>query len=331
MCASGLNPLNRYSQTRQVLNFKLNNMKKILTILFVLTGLLSQGQISDAKIRDTIALWIVPNLTKSITAAQMNAILDHLNNSKINKDSIVNVRTNAAEDSLFIKYKTTMDTIVLLHELDNLSDVVLTTPDASDMLILDDETMKWVNRPLIQVYGDMLDTAAKSPPVYVTWVRDTANGELYPADLTDKVGIGTATPVERLDVQNGNINLDTSSATSGQIKQNGSTIFHTYTDAISQPSLFIGKNVGNYTLTGNMNIGVGYNILKSATSGFSNTVLGYDIMSATTTGYYNVSIGYLSSHDLTGGYNNVVIGVGSLSTNTLGYSNISISKINNNT
>lgn len=150
-----------------------------------MTGLIGQGQISDAKITDTIALWIVPNLTKSITAAQMNAILDHLNNSKINKDSIVNVRTNAAEDSLFIKYKKTLDTIVLLHELDNLSDVVLTTPDASDMLILDDETMKWVNRPLIQVYGDMLDTANKAPTNFDTWKRDTTNGELYTCIQSD--------------------------------------------------------------------------------------------------------------------------------------------------
>ena len=133
-------------------------MKKILIFISLLLTYASQGQISDAKITDTIALWIVPNMTKSITAAQVNAILDHLNNSKINKDSIVAVRTNAAEDTLFIKYKTTSDTIVLLHELDNLSDVVLTTPDASDMLILDDETMKWVNRPLIQVYDDMQDT-----------------------------------------------------------------------------------------------------------------------------------------------------------------------------
>ncbi len=133
-------------------------MKKILIFISLLLTYVSQGQISDAKITDTIALWIKPNLTKSITAAQMNAILDHLNNSKINKDSIVAVRTNAAEDSLFIKYKTTSDTIVLLHELDHLSDVVLTTPDASDMLILDDETMKWVNRPLIQVYDDMQGT-----------------------------------------------------------------------------------------------------------------------------------------------------------------------------
>jgi lysophospholipase L1-like esterase len=44
--------------------------------------------------------------------------------------------------------------------------------------------------------------------VYSTWERDTLNHEIYPKDLTDQVGIGTADPTEMLEV-GGNVKGDT--------------------------------------------------------------------------------------------------------------------------
>jgi hypothetical protein len=166
----------------------------------------------------------------------------------------------------------------------------------------------------------MLDTAAKSPTKYDTWVRDTANGELYPADMADRVGIGTATPVERLDVQNGNINLDTSSATSGQITQNGETVFHTYNG-----NIFIGDSCGNFTMSDDLyNIGIGNKNLKNNTSGETNIALGHFALQNNTIGVGNIAIGVETMLNNISGNANIAFGAGTLSSNSTGDGNTAV-------
>jgi len=117
-------------------------MRNILFILILISGFVS-GQNSIYKMNAYISDWIIyKGDTLAVTA----------------------VAHAAAWDTLFVTKGSILDTVIVsrVRELDNLSDVTLTAPDASDMLILDDETMKWVNRPLIQVYGDMLDIKAYS-------------------------------------------------------------------------------------------------------------------------------------------------------------------------
>lgn len=60
-------------------------------------------------------------------------------------------------------------------------------------------------KSIIDLYNEQQDTLSKlvTPSVYAQWKRDTANGELYPATLTDKVGIGTDAPTDALDVRGG--------------------------------------------------------------------------------------------------------------------------------
>lgn len=60
----------------------------ILTALLFSFNLGFSQIISDEKLEDTINLWIVTNNTKAITAAQMNTILNYLNDNKLHKDSL---------------------------------------------------------------------------------------------------------------------------------------------------------------------------------------------------------------------------------------------------
>ena len=54
--------------------------------------------------------------------------------------AVVGVSHAASWDTLFVTRGSVLDTLIVssVRELDNLSDVVLTNPDASDMLILGD-------------------------------------------------------------------------------------------------------------------------------------------------------------------------------------------------
>ena len=55
-------------------------------------------------------------------------------------------------------------------------------------------------RAAIDWYSDALDSNAKAPTVYSTWVRDTTKAVMYQSTLTDKVGIGTESPDAHLDI-----------------------------------------------------------------------------------------------------------------------------------
>lgn len=175
-------------------------MKK-LTILLVLLAFSGKAQISDQKIADTIALWIVPNNAKSITAAKMNAILDHINLSKINKDSLI-VTTSAGNDTIFVTNGTTTDTVLTggfwsatSNDITNNNSGKVTIngdslylyplPDLATKVgriatLLTNGEVEWTY-PLT-LYGEMLDTLAESPSAYVTWVKDTTNKIIYNID-----------------------------------------------------------------------------------------------------------------------------------------------------
>ena len=58
--------------------------------------------------------------------------------------------------------------------------------------------IEWVSPGVL---GDSIDRdRAASPTSYTTWVRDTTDGDVYLADSTDQVGIGTSNPRTALEV-----------------------------------------------------------------------------------------------------------------------------------
>jgi hypothetical protein len=149
--------------------------------------------------------------------------------------------------------------------------------------------VEWMSPSIL--YDTMQRDVAAAPTVLTTWLRDDVKGAVYLADSTDKVGIGTDTPTEMLDVK-GNINIPATAAdeSEGILKIDGVPILHTYHEQ-GDNNLFIGQNAGNFTLDSSFNIGIG----KTA-------------LSALTTGYYNLGIGYEALKDNTSGWGNTAIG-----------------------
>lgn len=91
---------------------------------------------------------------------------------------------------------------------------------------------------------------------------------------------------------NENLHLASTTDSKGQVWQNGSRLFHTWTDNLTEPNICLGMNAGNFTMTGNQNIFIGYQAGISNLTGKNNTVIGNgSLQSNDNTGDYNVYIG----------------------------------------
>jgi trimeric autotransporter adhesin len=134
---------------------------------------------------------------------------------------------------------------------------------------------------------------------------------------TDKVGIGTTSPSEQLQIT-GNLQLPPSTASGGVIKSGGLSFIHNF----GTDNTFIGSNAGNLTMTGyGRNTACGYMSLVSNTTGYSNTASGYLALFQNTSGYFNTAGGDQALALNTTGNDNTATGVWALSSNTTGYNN----------
>jgi len=143
-------------------------MRKLILFIMVINSALIFGQNQVNVYKATVTGWII---YKGDTLA------------------LTSVSQGATYDTLFIIRGNTLDTLILpanpITQLNDLSDVTLTTPDSWDVLRLNDESNQWINVPLAE-YGDAIDSArAAAPTAYTTWVRDSTAGILSPATATD--------------------------------------------------------------------------------------------------------------------------------------------------
>ena len=133
---------------------------------------------------------------------------------------------------------------------------------------------------------------------------------------TDRVGIGTASPNEQLEIT-GNLRLSPTTSTTGIIKSGPNTLIHSY----GTNNFFAGINAGNLTMTGNYNTASGAYSLISNTTGNYNTASGVQSLYYNTTGSYNTASGGWSLYSNTTGYYNTAFGRSAGNSNTTGSSN----------
>ena len=153
---------------------------------------------------------------------------------------------------------------------------------------------------------------------------------------TGKVGIGTATPTEALQVV-GKISLN----------DGGNSVYLGGSAGINDDGTNSNRNVGiggdalNANTTGVSNVGIGYQSLRLNTNGaqnasvgtfslwsnvggISNTAIGYQSLFFNTTGSNNVASGYRSLRSNTAASSNVSIGYEALTLNTIGNNNVAL-------
>lgn len=154
--------------------------------------------------------------------------------------------------------------------------------------------------------------------------------ELY---VNGNVGIGTASPTQKLQVVGGDIAVG---STNGYRIGAQSILRHT----VSSGNLALGVNAVNIAASGAQNIGIGTNALGGLSTGNDNVSIGPDALDALNTGAFNVAIGTNALGSLTAntsntaigysagavvtGANNTMIGYNAGNTTTFGNSNIII-------
>lgn len=122
----------------------------------------------------------------------------------------------------------------------------------------------------------------------------------------------------------GNLEIPTSTATTGQINQNGLSLYHNFGGSYSY---YLGEIAGNFTASGaSYNFGGGYKSLNKVSSGDNNISLGYTTLSLLTTGSGNVGLGGQVLSRLVGGTYNLALGFQSLRLNTSGSYNVAIGR-----
>jgi microcystin-dependent protein len=168
------------------------------------------------------------------------------------------------------------------------------------------------------------------------------SGNLVNSSLFDngKVGIGTTTPTQALDVA-GSVNLSgklflpgtaaaAGSPTAGVVYVGGSPAFHAFAGVgTTGLNIFVGSGSGNFTMggtgaQGSTNSALGVNSLRHNTSGSSNLALGYASLYQNTAGATNSAVGYGSLYNNTTGGSNSAVGKSSLYSNLTGSGNTAL-------
>jgi hypothetical protein len=142
---------------------------------------------------------------------------------------------------------------------------------------------------------------------------------LFWDDAANRLGIGTATPSEQLELT-GNLRLTVTTAAAGQIRMGADLLLHAFGDN----NFFVGPGAGSTSLTTAFrNTGVGRLTLDALTEGESNTAVGFNSLSEVTTGSFNTAVGRATMPATTTASHNTAIGVGALFQNTVGERNLS--------
>ncbi len=119
---------------------------------------------------------------------------------------------------------------------------------------------------------------------------------------------------------NGNLNLVTSTATTGNIMKGSLLFLHDF----GANNTFIGAGAGNLTMTGFGNAGVGTLALGVNTTGFDNTAIGSNALRNNSNGGSNTASGKSALFANTFGNGNTASGASALAANTSGSSNTAV-------
>jgi hypothetical protein len=147
-------------------------------------------------------------------------------------------------------------------------------------------------------------------------------GVVHGHDVAQVVGaatLGANTFGATQTIDNGNLDLDPASSTTGVLMKNGARFLHDF----GTDNTFLGRDAGNLTMTGSGNTAVGFVALQANTVGGFNTALGSQALSSSTFGEQNTAVGGRSLQ-LSTGSANVAAGYQALSANTTGSGNTAL-------
>jgi hypothetical protein len=164
--------------------------------------------------------------------------------------------------------------------------------------------------------GSNTFSGAQTAPAFVGDGSRLTNLPMPPGVATLGANVFTGNQI----INTGNLNLDDSTATTGNITKNGARFLHDF----GTDNVFLGRLAGNTTMEGTGNTASGQAALSDNTTGDSNTASGARSLMRNTDGDVNTATGAdaLSSNTL--GFSNTAIGSAALRENTTGVFNTAI-------
>ena len=135
----------------------------------------------------------------------------------------------------------------------------------------------------VATLGANIFSGTQTAPAFVGNGSGLTNLPIPPGAAT--VGANTFTGNQTVDA--GNLDLDGSTATTGNLTKNGTRFLHNF----GASNTFLGANAGNFAMTGDSNTASGALALFSNTSGAGNTAIGANTLFSNTTGIGNAAVG----------------------------------------
>ncbi|MEW6100994.1 MAG: hypothetical protein AB1481_01725, partial [Candidatus Omnitrophota bacterium] len=119
----------------------------------------------------------------------------------------------------------------------------------------------------------------------------------------------------------------TASVSEGVIEMGTDRFIHAYSSSANKTNIFLGRQAGNFTMTGISSdnlVGLGYKALAVHNSNPNNTAVGALAMESDTSGYANTAVGTYALQRNTSGQQNSAIGYDTLANTTTGNSNVAV-------
>ncbi|HEY5907110.1 MAG TPA: tail fiber domain-containing protein [Vicinamibacteria bacterium] len=181
--------------------------------------------------------------------------------------------------------------------------------------------------------GSNTFSGAQTAPAFVGDGSRLTNLPMPPGVATLGANVFTGNQI----INTGNLSLDDSTATTGNITKNGARFLHDF----GTDNVFLGRLAGNTTMTGTRNAASGQAALSenmtgdsntasgagslgSNTHGDSNTAMGADALASNTIGFGNTASGRDALRENTTGPFNTAVGDGALASNTTATGNTAV-------
>lgn len=125
--------------------------------------------------------------------------------------------------------------------------------------------------------------------------------------MLGNVGVGTVTPLDKIDIEAGNLRLNKTTYANqfGIISKAGTRFLHDFNYGDNGTVTTVGENVFLGYNSGNLTMGSGATEIYHASKNFGGGT--YSLFKITT-GFNNFALGYAALYELTSGYRNVAIG-----------------------
>ncbi len=140
------------------------------------------------------------------------------------------------------------------------------------------------------------------------------------SQVTNAATLGANTFSATQTIDTGNIDLDNSTTTTGNITKNGARFLHNF----GTDNTFLGQNAGNFSMTGNFNTATGLNALSNNTTGQWNVAAGHNALLTNTTGDANTAVGRSALRFNTTGWQNTAIGHAAMLDSATGTNNTAV-------